>query len=135
MTEAERTPPSALSPVQVPVAPTPMGYRLAKRSIDLAFSVVGLAVASPALLVIGLAVRLESPGPILFRQRRLGIGGKPFTVFKFRTMHASADEEAHRRYVRRLIGHGDMSEATWVPLSSDPRVTRIGRIPAPESSR
>ena len=87
---------------------------------------VGLAVASPALLVIGLAVRLESPGPILFRQRRLGIGGKPFTVFNFRTMHVLADEEAHRRYVRRLIGHGDMSEATWVPFVLRPRVTRIG---------
>ena len=112
MTEAEHARPNAVSPVRVPAAPTRLGYRLGKRSIDLAFSTAGLVVTSPFLLLIGFAIRRESPGPILFRQTRLGIGGRPFTLYKFRTMHASADEEAHRQYVRRLIGRGDSSEAT-----------------------
>jgi lipopolysaccharide/colanic/teichoic acid biosynthesis glycosyltransferase len=78
------------------------------------------------MLVIAAAVRLESPGPILFRQQRLGIGGRRFTLYKFRTMHAAADEEAHREYVQRLITREEPTDATWVPLQSDPRVTRIG---------
>jgi lipopolysaccharide/colanic/teichoic acid biosynthesis glycosyltransferase len=112
--------------VSVPVAPTPMGYRIAKRCLDLAVSSTGLVLTSPVMLVIAAAVRLESPGPILFRQERLGIGGRRFTLYKFRTMHAAADEEAHRRYVQRLITREEPTDATWVPLKSDPRVTRIG---------
>jgi lipopolysaccharide/colanic/teichoic acid biosynthesis glycosyltransferase len=123
MTDAERMSGTA-DLVQVPVAPTPMGYRIAKRGLDIAVSSVGLVLASPILL--GASVRLESPGPILFRQERLGVGGRRFTLYKFRTMHAAADEEAHRRYVQRLITREETTDATWVPLERDPRVTRIG---------
>ena len=114
----------------IPVAPTPAGYRVAKRSLDLVAALVGLLLASPILLVVAIAVKLESRGPILFRQQRLGLGGRPFIVFKFRTMFTSAEEERHRDHVRDLI-RGD--EATprqagevWLPIRSDPRVTRLG---------
>ncbi len=104
MTDAERTAiPDGTVAIRVPVAPTSTGYRIAKRGLDLVASGFGLVVTSPLLLGIAAAVRLESPGPILFQQGRVGVGGRPFTVFKFRSMHAEADEAAHREYVRRLL--------------------------------
>jgi lipopolysaccharide/colanic/teichoic acid biosynthesis glycosyltransferase len=111
----------------VPVAPTGTAYRLAKRILDVVGSLIGLVVVSPLMLGLGLAVKLDSPGPVLFRQVRLGLGGRPFTVFKFRTMHLSADERRHQEHIRELL-HADRSadDATWTPIAADPRVTRIG---------
>ncbi len=128
MTDAERASPGAPAVARVPIAPTPAGYRIAKRGLDLVASAVGLVLTSPLLLAIAAAVRLESPGPILFHQERVGLGGRHFTVFKFRSMHAAADEAAHREYVRRLLARRDPTEgdATWVPIAEDPRVTRVG---------
>ena len=74
----------------VPVAPTSTGYRIAKRGLDIGGALVGLLVTSPVLGIVAVAVKLDSPGPVLFRQIRLGRGGHPFTVLKFRTMHLSA---------------------------------------------
>jgi lipopolysaccharide/colanic/teichoic acid biosynthesis glycosyltransferase len=114
----------------VPVAPTPAAYRIAKRSLDLVASALGLVLVSPILVLVAVAVKLESRGPVLFRQQRLGLGGRPFTVFKFRTMFSSAEQEQHRDHVRDLIRR-DASEQTatseaWLPIRSDPRVTRLG---------
>ena len=114
--------------VPIPIASTPMGYRIAKRGLDIGASGIALLVASPVMAVIVAAVRLESPGPILFRQERIGLGGRPFTVFKFRSMDAAADEEEHRAYVSRLL-RGDTADAagdTWQPIAADRRVTRVG---------
>ena len=113
----------------VPVAPTPTGYRLAKRTLDLAASATGLLLTSPILAVVALAVKLESRGPILFRQQRLGLGGRPFTCYKFRTMHLGAEQERHRDHVRQLIrGEGRDAPAgeAFLPIRADPRVTRLG---------
>jgi lipopolysaccharide/colanic/teichoic acid biosynthesis glycosyltransferase len=116
------------APVPIPIASTPVGYRIAKRALDISASGLALLVASPVMAVIVAAVRLESPGPILFRQERIGLGGRPFTVFKFRSMDAAADEEEHRAYVSRLL-RGDPADATgdtWQPIAADRRVTRVG---------
>ncbi|MEO8639136.1 MAG: sugar transferase [Chloroflexota bacterium] len=114
----------------VPVSPTPAGYRFAKRTLDLAGSTIGLVLTSPVLALVALAVKLESPGPVLFRQQRLGLGGRPFTLYKFRSMHLSAEQSRHRDHVRDLIrGEGVQTEsppAAWVPIPLDPRVTRLG---------
>jgi lipopolysaccharide/colanic/teichoic acid biosynthesis glycosyltransferase len=112
----------------VPVAPTSTGYRLAKRTLDVLGASVGLAVVSPVLGVVAVSVKLDSPGPILFRQIRLGRGGRPFTVLKFRTMHLSADERRHQEHIRDLLRTGDaaMEDTTWAPIAADPRVTRVG---------
>jgi lipopolysaccharide/colanic/teichoic acid biosynthesis glycosyltransferase len=123
--------PSAQHPTRdlvVPVAPTAAGYRIAKRSIDVIGSALGLVVASPVMATVALAVRLDSPGPILFRQIRLGLGARPFTVLKFRTMHLSADERRHQDHIRELLQTGDAAteDTTWAPIPTDPRVTRIG---------
>lgn len=125
--------PSATRPawLTVPVAPTPIGYRVAKRALDIAASTLGLLISSPVLLGAAAAVRLESPGPILFRQQRLGLGGRLFTCYKFRSMFVTADEGRHRKHVRDLIrGEGEGSqqdgEGVWVPIRSDARVTGVG---------
>jgi lipopolysaccharide/colanic/teichoic acid biosynthesis glycosyltransferase len=114
----------------VPIAPTPLGYRVAKRSLDLGAALLGLLLASPILALVAVAVKLESRGPVLFRQERLGLGGRPFTLYKFRSMFSTAEQARHRDHARELI-RGDASatqpgEKVWVPISADPRVTRLG---------
>ncbi len=101
------------------------------RMIDLLSSLVMLVLLAPILLIAATAVKLTSPGPALFRQRRLGHGGHPFTVLKLRTMKADANETRHRDYVHQLIN----SEAAQCPerdelykLVADDRVTRVGRL-------
>jgi lipopolysaccharide/colanic/teichoic acid biosynthesis glycosyltransferase len=113
--------------LSVPVAATGTGYRLAKRGLDVIASLLGLVVTSPILLGVGIAVRLESPGPILFSQVRLGLGGRPFRLLKFRTMHLTADERRHQEHIAELLRVGDPAAGgTWTPIEADPRVTRIG---------
>lgn len=96
-----------------------------KRATDVAVTVVMLVLFLPVLAVVAAAVRLTSPGPVLFRQRRVGRGGQEFSILKFRTMRADAerqlraDPELHERFVAG--GHK-------LPSGADPRVTRIGRI-------
>jgi lipopolysaccharide/colanic/teichoic acid biosynthesis glycosyltransferase len=114
----------------VPIARTPLGYRVAKRSLDLAASLLGLILASPILALVAVAVKLESRGPVLFRQERLGLGARPFTLYKFRSMFSSAEQTRHRDHARDLI-RGDAAatqpgEKVWVPIAADPRVTRLG---------
>jgi lipopolysaccharide/colanic/teichoic acid biosynthesis glycosyltransferase len=82
------------------------------RAADVLIAGVGLALASPLLLVAAIAIKLDSRGPVLYRQRRAGLRGAPFEVMKLRTMHLGADP----------VGVG-----TPV-LEADPRVTRVGRI-------
>jgi lipopolysaccharide/colanic/teichoic acid biosynthesis glycosyltransferase len=112
----------------VPVAPTRTGYRIAKRILDVVGAFVGLVVVSPVLGIVAVAVKLDSPGPVLFRQIRLGIGGRPFTLLKFRTMHLSADERRHQDHIRELLQTGEAAteDTTWAPIAADPRVTGIG---------
>ena len=87
----------------VPLASTPVSYRMAKRSFDVVASSLGLVLTSPLMLAIAAAIRAESPGGVLFRQERVGLGGRTFLLYKFRTMHAAAEQETHRRLVEQLI--------------------------------
>jgi len=89
----------------------PVFYRHIKRLIDLALAIAGLAISWPLFILFALAIKLDSPGPVFFRQNRLGRGGKPFRIIKFRTMIKDA-------------GNGD---PTWT-LDNDPRITRVGRF-------
>ena len=114
--------------LSVPKAPTRPAYRIAKRTLDLTGSGAALLVTSPLLLAIAIAVRVGSPGPVLFRQERIGLGGRPFTLFKFRSMDVTADEEEHRRYVSRLLRRDEPGgeESPWQQIAADRRVTRVG---------
>ena len=86
-------------------------YHYLKRSIDLVGAAVALAVCAPLFALIPLLIWLEGGGPIVFRQQRMGLAGKPFTIFKFRTMEVCADEATEDLYTR----------------TNDQRVTRLGR--------
>ncbi|MEN3282960.1 MAG: hypothetical protein V7607_4100 [Solirubrobacteraceae bacterium] len=103
---------------------------LARRTLDVSIAGTVLLVLVPVIVLAAIAVRTSSPGPVLFRQRRLGRNMRPFTVLKFRTMKADADSALHREYVRSLIAtepRDGMPENLY-KLVVDPRVTRVGRF-------
>ena len=89
-----------------------MYKRFWKRLIDTVLSLIALIILSPLLLVTALAVRLSSPGPVLFKQQRLGLHGKVFTIYKFRSMADGAEHTGSGVY----SGKGD------------PRVTKVGKL-------
>jgi exopolysaccharide biosynthesis polyprenyl glycosylphosphotransferase len=93
-----------------------------KRAVDVVVSAAGLALLAPLMLLIALAVRLDSPGPALFRQVRAGRNGRPFTILKFRTMCRDAEDR-----ISEVIPVDDLSEPMY-KLADDPRVTRAGHI-------
>jgi exopolysaccharide biosynthesis polyprenyl glycosylphosphotransferase len=96
--------------------------RLIKRALDIVLVILGLPIIIPVFAILGLAIRLESKGPILFGQERIGLNGKPFKIFKFRSMIQNA--EAMWDDVLR-----DTSEDLRRPkLTNDPRVTRVGKF-------
>jgi lipopolysaccharide/colanic/teichoic acid biosynthesis glycosyltransferase len=102
---------------------------VARRSLDILVAGTLLLVLSPLLLAIALAVRIDTGGPALFRQRRVGRGLSEFTMLKFRTMHSGADTTPHREYVQALIGDDRSPErGRLYKLSVDNRVTRVGRF-------
>ena len=98
-----------------------------KRVIDVLGSAVCLVVLSPLLLLLALAVVVDSGRPVLFRQVRLARGLREFRVLKFRTMKLDADSDLHREYIKKLAT-GEADEDSLKKLSGDPRVTRVGRF-------
>lgn len=109
----------------VPVLPTPRPYAAAKRSLDILVSAVVLVLALPVLPLIALLVRLDSPGPIVFRQRRVGRGGKVFSFYKFRTMRVDARARFPEMYAYRYTRQQFLDMLLKTP--DDPRLTRVGR--------
>jgi lipopolysaccharide/colanic/teichoic acid biosynthesis glycosyltransferase len=105
-----------------------------KRLIDIAGSVAGLILCLPVLVLIAIAIRLTSKGPVLFRQVRLGQYGKKFTFLKFRSMYVNSDPKIHEEYVKRLIQGTPGTEQTngnrqiLYKLTADPRITPVGRF-------
>jgi exopolysaccharide biosynthesis polyprenyl glycosylphosphotransferase len=111
----------------------PGAVRLAlKRGLDILGSLGLLAVLSPLFLAIAAVIRLTSPGPIFFRQERIGEGAKPFRMLKFRTMQVHADPAIHQQYVRQFIRTNAAAAAVGpevvFKITNDPRVTRVGRF-------
>ncbi len=101
---------------------------LLKRCMDLLLATVGLVVAAPLAFALAVAIRLDSRGPILFVQPRVGRDGRAFRVYKFRTMVHNAPDHMHREWVRRQVGRNAESGLKTYKLSADPRVTRVGRF-------
>jgi lipopolysaccharide/colanic/teichoic acid biosynthesis glycosyltransferase len=103
-----------------------------KRGVDLAGSTMLLLLLSPLFGVLAALIRLTSPGPVLFRQLRVGHMGRPFTMLKFRTMHAGADHAVHQQYMTEFIRAGaPAAEAAGekvFKIVNDARITRIGRL-------
>jgi len=128
-------------------------WNLGKRAFDLVLASLLLLVLAPALALVALLIKLDSPGPVLFRQRRLGLSMDEFTVFKFRTMRPGVSAKAHQEYIARLAngngtgnghhangngnGNGRMNgnghasgngNGELKKLTADPRVTRVGAV-------
>jgi len=103
--------PQRLYMVEVQPAPLSVFDRLAKRLLDVAVATISLALMSPVLILVAIAIKLESKGPVIFRQRRHGFNGKPFVIYKLRSMRVQEDG-------------GTVVQAT----KEDPRVTRVGRL-------
>lgn len=99
-----------------------MSHPVCKRLLDLLLGLPVFVITLPLAVVIGLWIHWDSPGPILFRQTRIGLGGRPFVMLKFRTMREGADREwVPPRSAAELEGYRFQSE-------SDPRITRAGRF-------
>ncbi len=93
-----------------------------KRCVDVVGSASALLLLSPVMLAAAVAVKLSSPGPVLFRQQRAGLGGRPFTFYKFRSM--SADAEARKK---ELLSRNEQTGPVF-KIAADPRITRVGRF-------
>ena len=100
-----------------------------KKAIDVLGSFIGLVCLSPVFLLVSLAVKLTSQGPVFFRQERMGLNGKVFSVLKFRSMYTNCDARSHKEYIAKYIG--EQKKAAVEPgvfkLTHDNRITPVGR--------
>jgi exopolysaccharide biosynthesis polyprenyl glycosylphosphotransferase len=102
--------------------------RALKRSLDILGSAALLALVAPIMLVIAFLIRRDSPGPVFFRQTRLGIDLHEFTLLKFRTMHEGTDEAPHREYIKQIMTSDALPGSNNLyKLDRDDSVTRVGR--------
>jgi exopolysaccharide biosynthesis polyprenyl glycosylphosphotransferase len=100
----------------------PRAGRLAKRTLDIALSLAGLAVAAPLIGLIALLIRLDSPGPVVFKQRRVGEDGRQFDILKFRSMRVGAEEQQAK------LADQNQASGPLFKIKADPRLTRLGRL-------
>lgn len=109
------------------------GARFLKRTLDVVGSLLAMPFLIPLFVVIGILIKVNSRGPILFRQTRIGKGGKTFTFLKFRSMYDKNDPSIHREYVTRLIrgqnvAQIDRGKSNVFKIVEDPRITSVGRF-------
>ena len=118
-----------LALVGLPPSKISRSSRLLKRGLDYAVAMLMLVLLAPLMALIALCIRLDSKGPALFRQERLGYDMKPFTVLKFRTMFVDTDNEEHRRYIESTLSHTASPNADGLyKLVRPSSVTRVGAI-------
>lgn len=129
--EVEHVGPVADHPVAAALAPAGAdSVPVWQRGLDIVGAALGLVILSPVFLATALVIKLVSPGPVFFRQKRIGRGGTPFVLWKFRTMAVAADTSLHQDHVAKLIRSAN-EEAAAMPmtkLTDDPRVIPLGRI-------
>ena len=125
----------------VPNEPEPLRLRVgnceypwwqscAKRAVDIVSSLFVMTIGAPLFIFLAAAVKFSSPGPIFFRQVRIGKDGEPFVFYKFRSMRHNNDDAAHRDFAREFI-NGESAESrdrTVFKMVRDPRITAIGRF-------
>jgi exopolysaccharide biosynthesis polyprenyl glycosylphosphotransferase len=99
------------------------GSYLVKRVLDIVASAILLVLLIPVFLTVAIAIRLEDPGPILFKQTRVGRWGSLFTMWKFRSMYTDAEERK-----KELMAQNEMEGGVIFKMKDDPRVTKVGRI-------
>ena len=108
-------------------------YR-SKRALDIIAASIGLLIAAPIATVLAILIKISSPGPVLFRQIRIGEHGKEFMFYKFRSMRVGNDDSQHRKYIKLFI-EGNEKELKKLQggkklykMTSDDRVTAVGRF-------
>jgi lipopolysaccharide/colanic/teichoic acid biosynthesis glycosyltransferase len=108
------------------------GPVMGQRALDIVCALVGLVVTMPILLLAALMIKIVSPGPVFLRQTRIGQGGKPFVLWKLRTMNVGADPAIHQRYVAQLIRSAAASDAgnskPMAKLDSHPDLIAFGNV-------
>lgn len=100
-----------------------MSSRAVKRMIDILCSIVGIVLSSPIMLVTAIAIKIDSPGPVIFKQERVGKNGRHFYIYKFRSMCNDAE-----RLKKSLAAQNEMEGGFMFKIHDDPRITRVGRI-------
>jgi len=114
-------------------SPLSRGARIVKRASDLVIATLALVLFAPVWLLIALWIKLDSRGPVFYTQERVGMDGRIFLFYKFRTMHAGTDDASHREYQRAYINGrpdsnlGDDARPVF-KLRTDDRITRVGRV-------
>ncbi len=102
-----------------------------KYNIDTIISGLALIILFPLFLAIAIGIKLSSKGPVIFKQVRIGKGGKPFEFYKFRSMHMSLDDSSHKEYVKDFIRNGNQcqnKEIKIFKITSDPRIFKFGKF-------
>jgi lipopolysaccharide/colanic/teichoic acid biosynthesis glycosyltransferase len=107
-------------------------YLRAKRILDIFFTLLILFPLCVIIVIVAVLIHFDSKGPIFFRQKRVGLHGVEFNMFKFRSMHMNCDESAHREAIKQYMNgatlNDDVGTDNPYKLANDPRVTRIGRF-------
>ena len=97
-------------------------YSILKRLIDIVGALFGLIILSPILIIVGVLIKLESKGPIIFAQKRVGLNGKEFKMYKFRSMVANAEE------IKEKLKEKNEMSGPMFKIKDDPRITKIGKF-------
>ena len=97
-------------------------YSILKRVIDVVGALFGLIILSPILIIVGILIKLESKGPIIFAQKRVGLNGKEFKMYKFRSMVANAEE------IKEKLKEKNEMSGPMFKMKNDPRITKVGKF-------
>lgn len=100
-----------------------VGARAFKRTVDIVGALVGIVLFSPIMLVTAMAIRLESDGPVIFKQKRVGTNGRYFDMYKFRSMCADAETKK-----KELMSQNEMGGDFMFKMKDDPRITKVGKF-------
>jgi lipopolysaccharide/colanic/teichoic acid biosynthesis glycosyltransferase len=113
-------------PIQVAIKP---GYLRAKRIFDVLFTLLILIPLCIVMVIVAVCIRLETPGPVFFRQKRVGLNGIEFEMLKFRSMYLNGDDSHHREAIKQYMNGSSLNgKANAYKLVDDPRITRVGRL-------
>ena len=108
------------------------GYLRAKRILDIVFTLLILIPLGVVIVIFAVLICIDSKGPIFFRQKRVGMNGVEFDIFKLRSMHTDCDDSVHRELIKQYLNgaalNGKADSGNQYKLVDDPRVTRIGRF-------
>ena len=118
-----------VSVISVLNSPPYLGWSIFKRLTDILFCVLGLLILSPIFILISIAIKLDSRGPIFFKQIRLGKNGIPFTFYKFRSMYTGSDDDNERiEKLKRFIKENKSDDPTSTKIVTESKITSVGKF-------